>query len=130
MGKGKGEEKRRAYTFLAHALGPVRISQVADYQDARKKLSQGDDQGWDLLYVETQEKAAETAVFKTPIVSTSASRKRKRGPATAALGISHYFSYIRGASLLEGSAFLEDTYLPLKEPPLIMCRFYSFASRL
>ncbi|PVH77055.1 hypothetical protein DL98DRAFT_656977 [Cadophora sp. DSE1049] len=77
-GKGKGSEKRKAYTFLAHALGPARISQVADYQDARKKLHQ--DEEWDLLYVDTHEKAAEEAVFGTPTASSSASRKRKRGP--------------------------------------------------
>ena len=51
-GKGKAYEKRKAYSFLAHALGPARISRVADYQDARKKLSQ--DQEWDLLYVDTR----------------------------------------------------------------------------
>jgi len=77
-GKGKGSEKRKAYTFLAHALGPARVSQVVDYQDARKKLHQDED--WDLLYVDTHEKAAEEAVFGTPTVSSSASRKRKRGP--------------------------------------------------
>ncbi|KAK0128781.1 hypothetical protein ONS95_000731 [Cadophora gregata] len=77
-GKGKGSEKRKAYTFLAHALGPARISQVADYQDARKKLNL--DGEWDLLYVDAHEKAAEEAVFGTPTVSSSASRKRKRGP--------------------------------------------------
>ncbi|KAH7330443.1 hypothetical protein BKA65DRAFT_461307 [Rhexocercosporidium sp. MPI-PUGE-AT-0058] len=83
-GKGKQQEKRKAYTFLARALGPARISQVADYQDARKKLSQEQDQAWDLLYVDNHEKAAEEAVFGTPTaVSSSASRKRKRGPTTA-----------------------------------------------
>ncbi|KAL5313633.1 hypothetical protein ACEPPN_018054 [Leptodophora sp. 'Broadleaf-Isolate-01'] len=83
-GKGKVQEKRKAYTFLAHALGPARISQVADYQDARKKLSQEQDQEWDLLYVDNHEKAASEAVFGMPTaVSSSASRKRKRGPTAA-----------------------------------------------
>ncbi|KAH7383552.1 hypothetical protein BKA64DRAFT_161033 [Cadophora sp. MPI-SDFR-AT-0126] len=76
-GKGKGSEKRKAYTFLAHALGPARISQVVDYQDARKKLLE--EEGWDLLYVDTHEKSAAEAIFGTPTVSSSASRKRKRG---------------------------------------------------
>ncbi|KAG4430664.1 hypothetical protein IFR05_013848 [Cadophora sp. M221] len=83
-GKGKSQEKRKAYTFLAHALGPARISQVADYQDARMKLSQEQDLEWDLLYVDTHEKAAEAAVFGAPTAtSSSASRKRKRGPTAA-----------------------------------------------
>ncbi|KAI6717352.1 hypothetical protein JHW43_000008 [Diplocarpon mali] len=78
-GKGKTQDKRKAYSFLARALGPARIGQVVDYQEARKKLS--DEQEWDMLYVDTHEKAAETAVFGTPgAVSSSASTKRKRGP--------------------------------------------------
>ncbi|KAL2067514.1 hypothetical protein VTL71DRAFT_1939 [Oculimacula yallundae] len=83
-GKGKLQDKRKAYTFLAHALGPSRITQVADYQDARKKLSQEGNQEWDLLYVDTHEKAAEEAVFGTQTaVQSTASRKRKRGSTAA-----------------------------------------------
>ncbi|CZT50362.1 uncharacterized protein RSE6_11334 [Rhynchosporium secalis] len=84
-GKGKSQDKRKAYTFLAQALGPSRISQVADYQDARKKLSEQEGQEWDLLYVDAHEKAAEEAVFGTltQITSSAASRKRKRGPTAA-----------------------------------------------
>ncbi|KAK2623878.1 hypothetical protein QTJ16_006512 [Diplocarpon rosae] len=81
-GKGKAQDRRKAYSFLARALGPARIGQVVDYQEARKILS--DEQEWDLLYVDTHEEIAETAVFGTlGLVSSGASRKRKRGPTPA-----------------------------------------------
>lgn len=83
--KGK-HEKRKAYSFLARALGPARIGQVSDYQEARKKLFEGQDgheREWDMLYVDTHEKVAEAAVFGTPTVSSSAPRKRKRGAVPA-----------------------------------------------
>ncbi|PBP16355.1 BRCT domain protein [Diplocarpon rosae] len=81
-GKGKAQDRRKAYSFLARALGPARVGQVVDYQEARKKLS--DEQEWDLLYVDTHEEVADMAVFGTPgLVSSSASRKRKRGPTPA-----------------------------------------------
>ncbi|KAI9047209.1 hypothetical protein LZ554_008663 [Drepanopeziza brunnea f. sp. 'monogermtubi'] len=84
-GRGK-QEKRKAYSFLARALGPARIGQAADYQEARKRLSEGQEgkeREWDMLYVDTHEQAAEAAVFGTSTVSSSASKKRKRGPTQA-----------------------------------------------
>ncbi|KAG0646484.1 rad9 [Hyphodiscus hymeniophilus] len=76
--KGK-EETRKAYAFLTRAMGPVRIDQVADHVQARKKLL--DDESWDLLYVDKNELAAEAAIFGSSSTKASGSKKRKRGPA-------------------------------------------------
>lgn len=80
-GKGRGaEEKRKAYVFLIRALGPARLGQVVDYGQARKALfeAQGQDHKWDLLYVDSNEDAAEAAVFGSVSASGGNSRKRKR----------------------------------------------------
>jgi hypothetical protein len=73
-GKGRAEETRKAYVFLAHVWAPRRICQVHDHETARKKLVE--DPSWDLLYVDKNESAAEAAIFG----SKSATKKRKRGP--------------------------------------------------
>ena len=75
--KGK-EDTRKAYVFLTLALGPARIAQVSDHEQARKKLV--DDDTWDLLYVDKNEAAAEAAVFGSSASTSSGSKKRKRGP--------------------------------------------------
>jgi hypothetical protein len=85
-GKGRGtEEKRKAYVFLARALGPARFEQVVDFEQARKRLleSEGLDFTWDLLYVDHNEAAAESAVFGSSPTSSGGSKKRKRGPIAA-----------------------------------------------
>lgn len=80
-GKGKVEEKRKAYVFLARALGPARVKQVVDYGEARKRLleaeSDSDAVEWDLLYVDANAEAADTAVFGSG--KSNGSKKRKRG---------------------------------------------------
>jgi hypothetical protein len=79
-GKGKAEEKRRAYTFLSRALGPTRTTQVPDLQTARKILvnSEADGTNWDMLYVDNaDENAAQSVVFgATPSVIATGKRKR------------------------------------------------------
>jgi hypothetical protein len=82
MGKGKSaDDKRKAYVFLTHALGPDRVGQVMDLPEARKKLTASESEGqpWDLLYVDNKEEAAATAVFGSVRNSNGSSRKRKRG---------------------------------------------------
>jgi hypothetical protein len=80
-GRGKAEETRKAYVFLTRALGPTRVGQVADHDQARRKLLEDD--SWDLLYVDKNESAAEVAVFGSTVPSTSRSKKRKKGPTAA-----------------------------------------------
>jgi hypothetical protein len=78
-GKGKTEEKRKAYVFLTRVLGPARIEQVTDFEEARKKLLESEEQDelWDILYVDQNEHKAESAVFKST-TSGGGSKKRKR----------------------------------------------------
>jgi hypothetical protein len=78
MGKGKTKDKRKAYVFLTRAIGADRVRQVVDLSEARKELiSEG--QTWDLLYVDSQEEAAEAAIISATN-SSGSSRKRKRRP--------------------------------------------------
>jgi len=82
-GKGRAEDKRKAYIFLTRVLGPSRIDHVPDLEQARKKLLDSAEQTWDLLYVDGNEQHAETVVFgQTPTTSVG-SRKRKKGPVPA-----------------------------------------------
>ncbi|KAH6665753.1 hypothetical protein B0J14DRAFT_568894 [Halenospora varia] len=80
VGKDRADAKRETFMFLTRALGPARLKQVADYNEARKKLVEAETEGevWDLLYVDSNEKAAESAVFG-PAKAKSGSKKRKRG---------------------------------------------------
>jgi hypothetical protein len=48
-GKGKAEERRRAYSFLTVALGAKKLSKVRDLAEARTKLGQ---ENWDYVYVD------------------------------------------------------------------------------
>jgi hypothetical protein len=84
-GRGKSEDRRKAYVFLTRALGPGRVGQVVGLPEAQKKLiaSESEGQTWDLLYVDTQEETAATIVFGSATNSSGASRKRKRGPTVA-----------------------------------------------
>ncbi|KAF4635590.1 hypothetical protein G7Y89_g2497 [Cudoniella acicularis] len=85
MGKDRGDGKRKTFMFLTRALGPACLGQVTDYTEARKRLMEAESSGdkWDLLYVDSNEKAAESAVFGTAGAVSGASKKRKRGPTDA-----------------------------------------------
>jgi hypothetical protein len=107
MGKGKAEEKRKAYVFLTYALGADRVERVLDLKAAKTALSQAireqrdsqDDgsqgsqrwSGWDWVYVDDQEE--ETARAMLPGVSNtksararpSAGKKRKRSERAASI---------------------------------------------
>ncbi|TKA72592.1 hypothetical protein B0A49_03445 [Cryomyces minteri] len=83
-GKGKVEEKRKAYVFLTRALGAKRVAKAANVELAKNMLEQGQ-QDWDLVYVDGPEKQAEKVLFGTingevdSIVTAGAGKKRKRG---------------------------------------------------
>jgi hypothetical protein len=81
-GKGKTEETRKAYVFLTRALGPARVGQAVDFLQARKRLveTEGTDEAYDLLYVEKDEKTADSVVFGSASTSR-VSKKRKRATA-------------------------------------------------
>lgn len=75
MGKGRQEERRRAYLFLTYALGARRICKVRDLEGAREALDHGEGE-WDWVYVEGVEEARKVLGGTPPV---AAGKKRKRG---------------------------------------------------
>ncbi|KAG0156116.1 hypothetical protein PDIDSM_3292 [Penicillium digitatum] len=62
MGRGKVEEKRKAYIFLTYALGASRVERVPDLGTARALIESHSDAGlssnWDWIYVDDADQAA------------------------------------------------------------------------
>lgn len=69
MGRGKAEEKRKAYIFLTYALGASRVDRVLDLKAAKAALQEyrpgerGENPGWDWIYVDDHEEAAAKAMI-------------------------------------------------------------------
>lgn len=68
-----GEEKRKAYHFLTHALGARRVARAGNLEAARRMLVEGGE-AWDLVYVEGSEEVAERV-----LLGGERGGKRKRG---------------------------------------------------
>lgn len=75
VGKGRVEERRRVYLFLARALGASRVEGVRSLEEARRVL--GDGRAWDWVYVDGQEREAERVLFGGAS-GGGAGRKRRR----------------------------------------------------
>ncbi|OBT67341.1 hypothetical protein VE03_03011 [Pseudogymnoascus sp. 23342-1-I1] len=56
MGRGKAEERKRAYLFLTRALGAGEVRRVASVKEAKEVVEEGE--GWDLVYVDDDRKVA------------------------------------------------------------------------
>ena len=86
MGRGKSEEKRKAFIFLAYAMGASRVERVLDLTAAKSVLMEkNQEHDWDWLHVDDDDEyAAKELIFGATSagsrkgVSTS-KRKRKRG---------------------------------------------------
>ncbi|EED18063.1 DNA damage repair protein (Rad9), putative [Talaromyces stipitatus ATCC 10500] len=84
LGRGKTEERHKAYIFLMYALGAARVARVLDLKAAKVLLrkhaqKQGEQPRWDWLYVDdTDEAAAEVLVGGDPYEVSFGSKKRKR----------------------------------------------------
>ncbi|KAI9839052.1 MAG: hypothetical protein M1837_002270 [Sclerophora amabilis] len=76
MGKGKAEERRRAYLFLTYALGAKKVGRVLNIDAAKQELEDttAKEDGWDWVYVDGNQADAETLLFGI----TSNGRKRKK----------------------------------------------------
>ncbi|KAJ5620914.1 hypothetical protein N7510_004898 [Penicillium lagena] len=95
MGRGKAEEKRRAYIFLTFALGASRIERVPDLDTARAMLESQSEAGmpstWDWIYVDDADQAAAKTMLAAPksrtrnlrIVHGSGGRKRRKSEVLA-----------------------------------------------
>ncbi|QSZ34153.1 hypothetical protein DSL72_005741 [Monilinia vaccinii-corymbosi] len=79
-GKGKAGERRKPYIFLTRALGPTRLGQAQDLNQAREMLLDAENKkiSYDWLYMDGKPDA-EASVFEgTPTGTTRGTRKRKR----------------------------------------------------
>lgn len=90
MGRGKAEEKRKAYIFLTYALGASRVERVPDLGTARALLDSQSDNGlsssWDWIYVDDADQAAAKSMLtpkpKTQRIHLFHGKKRKKSIAS------------------------------------------------
>ena len=75
VGKGKAEERRKAYLFLTHALGASRVGKVPSVDAARQALTGAASAGdkWDWVYADGAEADA------SEMLSSALGKKRKKG---------------------------------------------------
>lgn len=98
MGRGKEEEKSRAYIFLTYALGASRVERVYDLKSAKTFLDQeaeaGHGNSWDWVYVHFHDQEAVRAEF---LQSTDTESNSGRG--TKRRKMSHFMGCISGQEL-------------------------------
>lgn len=79
LGRGKTEERHKAYIFLMYALGAARIARVLDLRSAKTLLrKQAKGPRWDWLYVDDSEEATAEAMMGDPYETANTGKKRKR----------------------------------------------------
>lgn len=98
MGRGKEEEKSRAYIFLTYALGASRVERVYDLKSAKVFLDQeaeaGLDSSWNWVYVHCYDQDTVRAEFRQ---STDTESNSGRG--TKRRKLSHFMGCINGQEL-------------------------------
>ncbi|KAJ5723723.1 hypothetical protein N7488_001758 [Penicillium malachiteum] len=85
-GRGKAEEKRKAYIFLTFALGASRVERVPDLEAAREVIEAQTEASlpckWDLVYVEDADQASAKSMLtptpKTQKATPTRGRKCKK----------------------------------------------------
>jgi hypothetical protein len=88
MGRGKVEEKRKAYIFLTYALGASRVERVPDLGTARALIDSQSDAGvpssWDWIYVDDADQRAARWMLepKTQKIHLTHGKKRKKSTVT------------------------------------------------
>ena len=93
-GRGKAEEKRKAYIFLTFALGAARVERIPDLETARALIESQAEASmpckWDLVYVDDADHASAKSMLgsqpRTTKVTLIHGKKRKK---SAAWNISH-----------------------------------------
>ncbi|KAJ5836420.1 hypothetical protein N7447_002446 [Penicillium robsamsonii] len=91
MGRGKVEEKRKAYIFLTYALGASRVERVPDLGTARALIDSQPDAGlsanWDWIYVDDADQAAAKSMLtpkpKTQRIHLFHGKKRRKSIASS-----------------------------------------------
>ena len=98
MGRGKEEDKSRAYIFLTYALGASRVERVYDLKSAKAFLDQeaeaGHDNLWDWVYVHFHDRETVRAEF---LQSTDTESNSGRGMKRRKM--SHFMGCISGQEL-------------------------------
>lgn len=94
MGRGKAEEKRKAYVFLTLALGASRVERVPDLETAKALLNSRSEASpspncWDYVYVDDVDQAAAKSMLASRVsamqtVQMVNGRKRRRSTVTTA----------------------------------------------
>ncbi|OQD88146.1 hypothetical protein PENANT_c004G04958 [Penicillium antarcticum] len=88
MGRGKAEEKRKAYIFLTYALGASRVERVPDLGTARALIDSQSHAGipssWDWIYVDDADQRAARWMLepKRQKIHLTHGRKRKKSTVT------------------------------------------------
>lgn len=90
MGRGKAEEKRKAYVFLTLALGASRVERVPDLETAKTLLdsqsgASPSPSGWDFIYVDDADQTVAKSMLASSQAQSSAPinpRKRRRSTVT------------------------------------------------
>ncbi|KAJ5381535.1 uncharacterized protein N7496_003963 [Penicillium cataractarum] len=90
MGRGKAEEKRKAYVFLTLALGASRVERVPDLETAKTLLdsqagASPSPSNWDFIYVDDADQTAAKSMLASSQAQSSAPvnpRKRRRSTVT------------------------------------------------
>ena len=90
MGRGKAEEKRKAYIFLTFALGASRVERVPDLETAKALLDSQSEASlpstWDMVYVDDADQAAAKAMLtpqpRTQRIHLFHGRKRRKSVVT------------------------------------------------
>ncbi|CAG8031098.1 unnamed protein product [Penicillium salamii] len=88
MGRGKAEEKRKAYIFLTYALGASRVDRVPDLSTARALIDSQAEAGlpsWDWIYVDDADQAAARSMLapRTQRIHLFHGKKRKKSIASS-----------------------------------------------
>lgn len=88
MGRGKAEEKRKAYIFLTYALGASRVERVPDLPMAKALLDSQVEAGlpsWDWIYVDDADQAAAKSMLlpRTQRIHLFHGKKRKKSIASS-----------------------------------------------
>lgn len=80
MGRGRAEERKRAYLFLTRALGAAEVRRVTSVREAGEVVGGGEG-GWDLVYVDDDRKvaAAEAEILGEPLGRARGGGRKRKG---------------------------------------------------
>lgn len=109
-GRGKAEEKRKAYIFLTFALGAARVERVPDLELARDLIASQSEAGipcsWDLIYVDDSDQASAQSMLTPRPKSQGLPGKPGRKRKSAVLNLSSSSSDLSMPARVVGNEFV------------------------